>query len=172
MCVCVCVTFLYTWNIVNQLYNKFFLILKNKFFSLGKINYCTKEMRQDACKTSHIIWLHLQEMSTEPESRLVVSRGWMGWGGGKGVGSDCWGVWSDAKDWSLEVTTAQLCEDTKNHCWISAVAQWDKNPTEAQDWPGCSGLKDLALPQVRCRSQLWLRFNLWPRNFHLLGAQP
>ena len=29
-------------------------------------------------------------------------------------------------------------------------------------------VKDLALVQLWCRSQLWLRFNLWPGNFHVL----
>ena len=30
-----------------------------------------------------------------------------------------------------------------------------------------SGLKDLALLQLWCRSQLWLRFSPWPGNFHM-----
>ena len=45
--------------------------------------------------------------------------------------------------------------------WVDVVARvW--SPT------GCSGLKDLALPQLLCRSQLLLRFSPWPENFHML----
>ena len=36
----------------------------------------------------------------------------------------------------------------------------------------CSGLKDPALLQLQRRSQIWLRFNPWPRNFHILRVQP
>ena len=56
---------------------------------------------------------------------------------------------------------------------VPAVAQWVRILTEASqvaaeaqvgspDWH--SGLKDLALTQLR------LRFNLWPRNFHMHGC--
>ena len=38
--------------------------------------------------------------------------------------------------------------------------------------PQCSELKDLALPHVWHRSQLWLGFNLWTRNFYRLLVQP
>ena len=31
-----------------------------------------------------------------------------------------------------------------------------------------SGLKDLVLPRLQCRSQLWLGFSPWPGNFHML----
>ena len=37
--------------------------------------------------------------------------------------------------------------------WITGLAQW---------------IKDLVLLQLWHRSQLWLRFNPWPRNFHML----
>ena len=59
------------------------------------------------------------------------------------------------------------------------MLQWVKNLTTLAlgccggmgSIPGwCSGLKDLALPQLRYRSQLWLGFNPWPRNFHMLGS--
>lgn len=33
-------------------------------------------------------------------------------------------------------------------------------------------VKDLALPQLCHRLQLWLRFDPWPRNFHMLWVQP
>ena len=36
----------------------------------------------------------------------------------------------------------------------------------------CSGLKDLALPELQCRSQLQLGFSTWPGNFHMLWVQP
>ena len=29
-------------------------------------------------------------------------------------------------------------------------------------------VKELVLPQLWCRSQLWLRFDPWPGNFHML----
>jgi len=31
----------------------------------------------------------------------------------------------------------------------------------------CSVLKDVALPQLQCRSQLWLGFNPWLWNFQM-----
>ena len=40
--------------------------------------------------------------------------------------------------------------------WIPSLVQWVKDP----------------LLQLWCRSQMWLRFNLWPRNFHMLWVQP
>ena len=55
------------------------------------------------------------------------------------------------------------------------MALWVKNPTAvaqvaAELWVRSpaqhSGLKDLALLQLQHRSQLQLRFNSWPRNFH------
>ena len=67
------------------------------------------------------------------------------------------------------------------------MAQWVKNPTAAARGRGggwwclsrgvgsipspCSGLKDQALPQLWRGSQLWLRFNPWPRerNFFFLS---
>ena len=33
-------------------------------------------------------------------------------------------------------------------------------------------VKDLALPQLWHRSQLWLGFHPWPRNFHVLQRYP
>ena len=32
-------------------------------------------------------------------------------------------------------------------------------------------VKDLALPQLWCRWQWWLRFDPWPRNFHIPQVQ-
>ena len=55
------------------------------------------------------------------------------------------------------------------------MAQWVKNLTVAawvivevqvQALAGCNGLKDLAL------TQLWLRFNPWPGNFHVPQVWP
>ena len=59
--------------------------------------------------------------------------------------------------------------------------QWVKNLTTAaqvtaevwvQSLASCSALKDSALLQLKHRSQLWLRFNPWPRNFYMLQVQP
>ena len=33
-------------------------------------------------------------------------------------------------------------------------------------------VKDLALPQLWCRSQIRLRFDPWPGNVHMLWVQP
>ena len=64
---------------------------------------------------------------------------------------------------------------------VPDVAQWVKNPTamaqvtaevQAQAPAQCSGLEDLALPQLQCRLQLWLRFHPWPGNFHMLQTWP
>ena len=61
------------------------------------------------------------------------------------------------------------------------MAQWVKNPTAAtegaaktqvQSLDQWSGLKDPVLPQLWCRSQLWLGFSIWPRNFHMLRVLP
>ena len=49
--------------------------------------------------------------------------------------------------------------------WITEEA-WDRSPAQH------SGLKDPALPQLWCRSQLWLGFNPWPRNFHMPWVGP
>ena len=57
---------------------------------------------------------------------------------------------------------------------VPIVLQWVKNPTAmaqvaAEAWVQSpawySRLKNPLL-------QLWLRFNLWPRNFHMLQVQP
>ena len=45
----------------------------------------------------------------------------------------------------------------KNFLGVPFVAQW---------------VKDLVLPQLWCRSQLWLEFSPWPRNFHMLPVWP
>ena len=61
------------------------------------------------------------------------------------------------------------------------MVQWVKNPTAAawvaeeawvQPLAQCNGLKNPALPQLWCMSQLWLGLHLWPRNFHMPWAQP
>ena len=49
--------------------------------------------------------------------------------------------------------------------WVTAEAEVSS--------PAChSGLKDLVLLQLQRRSQMWLRFNLWPRNIHAPGVWP
>ena len=64
---------------------------------------------------------------------------------------------------------------------VSTVAQWVRNPTavaqvtaeaRVQSLAWCSGLKDGALPQLQCSLQLWLGFNPWSRNFHMLQVRP
>ena len=61
------------------------------------------------------------------------------------------------------------------------MAQWVKKPTvvawvafvaRVKSLTGYSELKDSALPQLLCRSQLWLGFNPWPRNFDMLWVWP
>ena len=60
----------------------------------------------------------------------------------------------------------------KNIQRVPTVAQWVKNPTAAaaevqvQSLVLCSGLKDLALPQ------LGLRFSPWLGSFHMLRMWP
>ena len=58
---------------------------------------------------------------------------------------------------------------------VPAMAQWVKDLTavaqmaaevQVRSLAWCSGLKVLALLQLR------LRFNSWPRNFHMLQVQP
>ena len=49
--------------------------------------------------------------------------------------------------------------------WVSAEA-WVQSPT----WS--SGLKNLALLQLWHRSQLWLKYHLWPGNFHMPQVWP
>ena len=57
------------------------------------------------------------------------------------------------------------------------MAQWVKNMIAVAQvavevrvrYPAqYTGLKDLVLPQLWCRSQLQLRFKPWPRSFHML----
>ena len=61
------------------------------------------------------------------------------------------------------------------------MAQWVNSSTAAapvtvevqvQSLATQSGLKDLMLPQLWCRSQLWLRFNPWSGNFHMPRVWP
>ena len=61
------------------------------------------------------------------------------------------------------------------------MAQWVKNLTavarvaavvHVQSLARHSGLKHLELLQLQCRSQLWLRFTPWSRNFHMLWVWP
>ena len=57
---------------------------------------------------------------------------------------------------------------------IPALAQWVKNPAEVWVWfpTRHRGLKDPALVWLQNRSQLWLVFSPWPRNFHMLWVRP
>ena len=56
----------------------------------------------------------------------------------------------------------------KNLTEVAQVAAEAQAPSPAQ----YSGLKDLALLQLQCRSQLQLGFNPLPRNFHMPQVQP
>ena len=53
----------------------------------------------------------------------------------------------------------QWVKNLSTRAWVDAEA-W------VQSLARLSGLKDLAL------LQLWLRFNPWPRNFHILWVRP
>ena len=62
----------------------------------------------------------------------------------------------------------------KNVIGVLTGAQWVKNPTavaqvtveeQVQSLAQHSGLKDLVLLQLQCRSQPWLGFNSWPGSF-------
>ena len=64
---------------------------------------------------------------------------------------------------------------------VSAVAQWVKNLTEAAQvtmkvWVKSpaqhSGVKYPLLLWLQLSLQLWLRFDLWPRNFHIPYIYP
>ena len=49
-----------------------------------------------------------------------------------------------------------FCFDKNLQEGVPATVQWSK---------------DLALPQLWCRAQLWLGFDPWPRNFNMLQLQ-
>ena len=54
---------------------------------------------------------------------------------------------------------------------LTAVAQVDVDAwVRSLAWS--NGLKDLVLPQLWHKSQLWLTFSSWPRNFHMLQVWP
>ena len=64
---------------------------------------------------------------------------------------------------------------------VPTVMQWVKNLTavalvtakaQVVSLAQCSGLKDLALPQLWHRLLLWLRFSPWLGNFHMPQVQP
>ena len=65
----------------------------------------------------------------------------------------------------------------KLFCGVPSMAQWVRNPTAVAQAavemrvPSPTphdGLKEPVLPQLWHRSQLWLRFTPWPRNYHML----
>ena len=67
----------------------------------------------------------------------------------------------------------ELMSQVSGDAGVSAVAQWVDDLAYlygiACSIPGLTQwVKDLVLPQLWCRSQMWLRFYLWPGNFHLL----
>ena len=62
-------------------------------------------------------------------------------------------------------------QNEDNLLGVPAAAQWVKDLTAAtwvvveariQSLVWCIGSNDMALPQLRWRSQLWLEFNPWP----------
>ena len=64
---------------------------------------------------------------------------------------------------------------------LPAVAQWVENLTAvarvgAEVWVQSlaqhGGPKDLALPQLQCRWQLWLGLDPWPGKFHMSRMWP
>ena len=67
--------------------------------------------------------------------------------------------------------------DTRVPQGVPPMVQWVKDLTSAawiameeqvQSVAWFSGLQDQVLPQLQCRLQLWLGFNPWPRNSHML----
>ena len=59
---------------------------------------------------------------------------------------------------------------------VPAVVQWVKDLELSLWWHGlirrlAQWIKDLALPQLLLRLQLWLRSDPWPGNFHILWVQ-
>ena len=74
-----------------------------------------------------------------------------------------------------------IFRDTKTeNSGVPTMAQWVKNLTavawvtvevQVQSPAHCSGLKDLALPQLWHRWQLQLKFNPEPENFCIAEAQ-
>ena len=61
---------------------------------------------------------------------------------------------------------------------VPAVVQWFKNLTWVtaevlvQSLAQCSGLKDMVVPQLRCRPQLQFGFSPWPGNLHMPCVWP
>ena len=60
---------------------------------------------------------------------------------------------------------------------VSAVVQWVNEPTCLCGIAGsiprpAQWVKDPVLPQLWQRSQMQLRFDPWPRNFHIPQVQP
>ena len=57
--------------------------------------------------------------------------------------------------------------------WVKnlAAVAWVTVEAQVQYLARCSELKDLILPQLCHTSELSLRFNPWPRNFHVLQVQ-
>ena len=56
-----------------------------------------------------------------------------------------------------EIPAVAQCLKDLAFLWQHGLDPWPKQ------WIKC-----MALPQLRCRSQLWLRFNPWPGNFHIM----
>ena len=88
--------------------------------------------------------------------------------------------------WTQEGSLSPVCLRCQNitrqgKFRLPSMVQWVKNLTtvvpvaagvRVQSLGWCSGLKDLVLPQLWFRLQLRLRFDPWPRNFHMQRVQP
>ena len=58
--------------------------------------------------------------------------------------------------------------------WIKGpiAVVWVAAEVQVQSTAWHSGLKNLALPQLWHRLQLWLRYSPWPGNFHMPWVWP
>ena len=59
----------------------------------------------------------------------------------------------------------QWVKNLPSAAWVTAEA-----PVQSLDW--LSELKDLVLPQLLRKSQLWLRFSPWSEKCQMLQVQP
>ena len=75
----------------------------------------------------------------------------------------------ESENLNMPITSTEIERVIKKLLGIPAVAQWDRwrlysARTKVQSLAQHSVLKDPALPQLLCRSQLQLRSDSWPRN--------
>ena len=71
--------------------------------------------------------------------------------------SYCWGCWWGSREGKTEILAFGVPAQWSWLCFYSAR-------TQVQSLAQGSDLKDLALPQLWCKSQPWLRSDPWPGN--------